>query len=161
MSKWERPAEEAPEEFRYEKLCFEICLTDPSSRCGFKILSLLSCDIIHMQNLTYDTNELIYKTERDSHTQKTNSRLRKKKGSGRDKLGVWDQQIQTTTHKTVKQQGPTVNIRELHSMCYNQPLWKTMKKNTCILTQTYICINESLCHTPKIYTASYINYTSI
>ena len=27
---------------------------------------------------------------------------------GRDKLGVWDQQIQTTIYKTDKQQGPTV-----------------------------------------------------
>ena len=27
---------------------------------------------------------------------------------GREKLGVWDQQIQTTIYKTDKQQGPTV-----------------------------------------------------
>ena len=29
------------------------------------------------------------------------------KGGGRDKLGVWDQQIQTTRYKIDKQQGPT------------------------------------------------------
>ena len=27
---------------------------------------------------------------------------------GVDKIGVWDQQIQTTTHKTDKQQGPVI-----------------------------------------------------
>ena len=34
-----------------------------------------------------DINELIYKTERDSQTQKTNLELSKGKG---DKLGLWD-----------------------------------------------------------------------
>ena len=38
--------------------------------------------------LKYDTNELIYKTEIDSQTQKTILWL--PKGRGRDKLGVWD-----------------------------------------------------------------------
>ena len=42
-----------------------------------------------MWNLKYDTNELIYKTERDSQTQKTNLCYQRGKG-GRDKLGVWD-----------------------------------------------------------------------
>ena len=46
-------------------------------------------------NLKYDTNELIYKT--DSQTQKTNLWL--PKGKGKDKLGVWDWQIQTTIYK--------------------------------------------------------------
>ena len=41
--------------------------------------------------LKNDTNELIYKTEIDSQTQKTNLWLPKGKGGGwRDKLGVWD-----------------------------------------------------------------------
>ena len=35
------------------------------------------------------TNELIYKTEMDSQTEKTNLWLPKREG-GRDKLGVWD-----------------------------------------------------------------------
>ena len=30
------------------------------------------------------------------------------RGRGRDKLGVWDLQIQTTIYKIDKQQGPTV-----------------------------------------------------
>ena len=37
-----------------------------------------------------DTNELIYKAEIDSQTQKTNLWLPKGKGGGRDKLGVWN-----------------------------------------------------------------------
>ena len=37
-------------------------------------------DITHMQNLKYDTNELIYKTEVESQMQKTNSWLPGDKG---------------------------------------------------------------------------------
>ena len=41
--------------------------------------------------LKNDTNELIYKTETDSKTSKTNLWSPKWKGWGRrDKLGVWD-----------------------------------------------------------------------
>ena len=40
----------------------------------------------YMWNLKNDTNEFIYKTERDSETQKINLRLPKGK-EGRDKLG--------------------------------------------------------------------------
>ena len=42
-----------------------------------------------MWNLKKYTNELIYKTEIDTQTQKTNLWLPKRKG-GRDKTGVWD-----------------------------------------------------------------------
>ena len=38
--------------------------------------------ITYMQNLKYDSNELIYKTETDSQTQKTNLQLPKGKGRG-------------------------------------------------------------------------------
>ena len=55
-----------------------------------------------MWNLKYDTNKLIYKTEIESQIQKTNVWLLKRKGGG-VKLGVWDQQTQTTTYKTDKQ----------------------------------------------------------
>ena len=41
-----------------------------------------------MWNLIYNINELIYKTETDSQTQKTNLQLPKGKGTGRDKLQV-------------------------------------------------------------------------
>ena len=38
--------------------------------------------------------------QKDSQTQKTYGYQRAKGGQERDTLGVWDQQIQTTTHKT-------------------------------------------------------------
>ena len=41
-----------------------------------------------MWELKDDTNELIYKTETDSQTLKTNVWLPKEKHGGRDKLGV-------------------------------------------------------------------------
>ena len=39
-------------------------------------------DITYMWNLKYDTNELIYKTETDSQTQRTDVRLPRGKGRG-------------------------------------------------------------------------------
>ena len=47
-------------------------------------------DITYMLNLKNDTNELIYRIETDSQTQKTNLRLPKGKDGGREKLGGWD-----------------------------------------------------------------------
>ena len=38
---------------------------------------------------------------------------------GRDKLGVWNQQIQTNIYKTDKQQGPSVQHRVLYSISCN------------------------------------------
>ena len=46
-------------------------------------------DITYMWNLKYDINEIIYKTETDSQTYKTNT-VTKGEGWERDKLGVWD-----------------------------------------------------------------------
>ena len=40
---------------------------------------------------------------------------------GGNKLGVWDQQIQTTIYKIEKQQGPTVQHRELYSISCDKP----------------------------------------
>ena len=48
----------------------------------------MSYYITYMQNLKYDTNEFIYKTETDSQIQKTNLWLPKGKGQGRAKLGI-------------------------------------------------------------------------
>ena len=43
-----------------------------------------------MWNLNYDTNELIYKNRKDSHTWRRDLWLpRGKGGSGRDKVGGW------------------------------------------------------------------------
>ena len=78
----------------------------------------ISCDITYMWNIEYDTNELIYK-------QKQTHRHRKQtygyqRGKRRDKLGVWVQQIQTTIYKIGKQQGPTVQHRELSLISCNK-----------------------------------------
>ena len=77
-----------------------------------------------MWNLKYDTNELIYKTETDSQTQRTDLGLPGVGGWRRDGLGVWDQQMQTIICRMDKQQGPTVQQRELYSISCNKPQWK-------------------------------------
>ena len=75
-----------------------------------------------MWNLKYDTNELIYETETDSQTQRTDLWLpRWKEEWGRDGLGVWDQQIQTIIYRMDKQQGPTAQDRELYSISCDKP----------------------------------------
>ena len=50
----------------------------------------ISYDITYMWNLIYDTNELIYKRETDSHTENKLVVTEGERGWGRDKLGVWD-----------------------------------------------------------------------
>ena len=75
---------------------------------------------LYVESKKNDTNELIYKTEADSQTQKTNLWLPKGKGGRRNKLGIWEQHIYTTTYKTDKQQGPTVQHRELYSIFCNK-----------------------------------------
>ena len=52
-----------------------------------------------------------------------------RRGKGdRDKLGVWDQQIQTTIYKIDKRQGPSVQHRELYSVSFNKLQWKRIYK---------------------------------
>ena len=51
----------------------------------------ISYDIAYMWNLKNETNELMYKTEIDSQTEKINVWLSKGKGVGeKDKLRVWN-----------------------------------------------------------------------
>ena len=71
-----------------------------------------------MWNCKNNTNELIYKTETDSQTQKTYGSHRGK-GGGRNTLGFQDLQIQTTIYKIDKQKGITVQHRELDSAFLN------------------------------------------
>ena len=61
---------------------------------------------------------LFTKKEVNSWTQRTDLWLPKGK-ERRVKLGVWDQHIHTTIYKTDKQQGPTVQHRDLYSKFYN------------------------------------------
>ena len=58
-------------------------------------------NVTYMWNPKNDADEFIYKTEIDFQ-------YRKKTWGEEDKLGVWDQQIHTTTYKTDKWQGPTI-----------------------------------------------------
>ena len=72
------------------------------------------------QDITYiepkknnnNTNELIYRIEKDLQTQKTNLWLPKEKEDAGGKLGDWDQQIQTIIYKVDKQQAPTIYIAQ-------------------------------------------------
>ena len=45
-------------------------------------------------------------------------------GRGRDGLGAWDQQMQTIIQRMDKQQGPTVQHRELCLIPCDKPKWK-------------------------------------
>ena len=76
--------------------------------------------ITYMWNINYDTNELTYETEKDSHTQRTDLWLQ---GGGTD-LGVWGSQMQTVMYITNKQQTPTVQHRALYSIFCNKPQCK-------------------------------------
>ena len=58
--------------------------------------------------------------QKQSQTQKTNVWLPKRKGAERDKLRVWNQQIQTTMYKVDEQQDPTVQHGELYSVSCNK-----------------------------------------
>ena len=51
---------------------------------------------------------------------------------GREKSGVWDQQIQTTMYKIDKQQGPTIQYRELYSIPCNKLNGKGSENNIYI-----------------------------
>ena len=45
----------------------------------------------------------------------------KGRGCERDGVGVWGEQMQTITQRMAKQQGPTVQHRELHSKTCDKP----------------------------------------
>ena len=68
----------------------------------------------------------LFTRQKQTHRHRKQTMVTKgERGVGRDKLGVWDQQIQTTIHNG-----------------------KELKKNI----HTYICITESLCCTSEANT---------
>ena len=73
-----------------------------------------------MWKLKQDTDELIYKTETDSQRKQTLATKGEREWE-RDKLQVWNQQKETSIYKTDKQQGPTVQNRELYSIPCDKP----------------------------------------
>ena len=60
------------------------------------------------------TNELIYKTEKDSDSE-NEFKVAKEEGLG-EQIGSWDAHAHTAIFKMDNQQGPTVQHRELCSM---------------------------------------------
>ena len=61
----------------------------------------------------------LFKKQKQTHIE-NKFMVTKEERRGRDKFGIWDQQILTTVYKTDKQQGPaTVQHRELYSVSYN------------------------------------------
>ena len=77
-------------------------------------------------------NELIYKTETDSQTQKTNLWLPKGKGEGRVRLEAWEQQIQTTIYK--------INNKDLLYSTGNYIQYLAINRNGKESEKEYICI---------------------
>ena len=45
-------------------------------------------------------------------------------GQGRERLKVWDQQMQNIIYIVDKQQGPTVQHKELYSISCDKPSWE-------------------------------------
>ena len=109
-----------------------------------------------MWNLKYGTNELLYETEKDSQTQKTDLWLPWWQEGVK---GMGPLQMQTITFRMDKQQGPTVQHRELYSISWNRPGWKRIQKKN--VYTVYIYKIDSLCCTEESGTILLINYTSI
>ena len=97
----------------------EIIILSEVSQTGkdkYPMISLI-CGIYNMRQRN------LFRKQKQTHRH-TKQTYGYQRGKGRDKLGVWDQQIQTTTYKIDKQQGPTVQHRGLYSISSNKPKWK-------------------------------------
>ena len=75
-----------------------------------------------MWNLKCGTNELIYKTETVSETERID--LWFTRGRERDGLGSLGLVDAICTFRMDKQQGPVEKYRELYSITYDKPEWK-------------------------------------
>ena len=91
--------QECPEERRnvlrkagspFSKVGSEHCISMTVTREREKVGKQLLRIVTKAEGRSWEVNELIYKTETDSQTLKTNLWLLKGKGGGRDKFGVWD-----------------------------------------------------------------------
>ena len=74
-----------------------------------------------MWNLRYDTNEPVYETETESQTQTADCWWPRAGCWGRDGEGGWGWQMYAFVYRIDKQQGHTVQHRELHSVSYDKP----------------------------------------
>ena len=103
-----------------------------------------------------DTNELVYKTELDSQTEKTNLPLPKGKRQGRDKLGVCVINIYTLL--CVNQ----ITNKDLLCSIGNSTQYSVITYNGKESGKRFIHIkNESFCCIPETNTTLSMNYTSI
>ena len=124
----------------------------------FIFFSYIVCYYLYVESKKNNTNELVYKTEIDSHTQKISLWLPKGKSRG----GInWEFGINRYILLYIKQ----INNKD--------PLYSTIsqyclitfngknRKKEYIYMHIYVCITESFCCTPK--TLQIINqlYTSI
>ena len=70
----------------------------------------------------------------------------RRKGRGRDKLGVRDWHIPAVIYEIDNQQGSTIEHRELYSIfsnkLYGEIIWKRMTVCTCI-TESLCCTAET------------------
>ena len=100
-----------------------------------------------------DTNELTYKTEKDSQTQKMNIWLPR----GRDSQGFWEGHVHTAIFKMNNQQRPIVQHMELCSIsCTRLDVRRVAgRMDTCI------CITESFHCSPETFTTLLIGYIPI
>ena len=86
--------------------------------------------------------------QKQMHRQSTEQCLPRGEAMWRDRLGVWDWQMQAIICKMGKQ-GPIVQHRELYSISYDKKLWKKYEKE---------CIAESLFCMVEISTTLQIHF---
>ena len=85
-------------------------------------------EITCMWNLKDDTKELIYRTEINSQTQKTNLRLPK----GRGEWSIRSLELADVGYYISNKQGPTVWHRKLYAKYCNYLSWGRIGKTICI-----------------------------
>ena len=81
-------------------------------------------------------HKLVYKTETDSQTQRTDLWLPMRREMG-DGLEVWDEQTRAVVHRMDGQQGPTAQHKGLYSIPCDKPSWKRTGKRICVYIYTY------------------------
>ena len=74
-----------------------------------------------MCNLKYDANEPIYETEDKIRDTEQTGGFQGQGSLKSVREGVWDQKMKTIIQRMDKQQGPTLQHRELYSIFHDKP----------------------------------------
>ena len=95
----------------------------PSAETWMDLENIILCEVrqiydIYMWNLKNNTNQSIYKTEPILDIENKLTVTRRERDEGRDKFGMWDEQIQTITHKT-DMKDLLYNYREFYPISCN------------------------------------------